>query len=293
MNESLTSQLSDAFGIPTCTWSQQYQKATGFFLVDEAKQADGQISSYNTCFRFLIKSLLATDHAYPGLKSTWEYEWTEIGFWTQWKSSESSILLCMIHDKGKLGIWNEMRKLLRDVQTIPVQAGPFVWHQLVLPIISQAFDRSVWTCRDRIRELERNRPRVSSVRPQYADMHEIARHIVHISETLDMSINVLDSILQEIRNFEQTRASREQDSAFEPRAAVRLLGCQKTLLQCALGRSQALTSRLQNEINLVHCVSAINCGTMADASRHSTSAQSAIVLSLPRWLELCSKTVPQ
>lgn len=222
------------------------------------------------------------------------YEWTEIGFWTQWKPSQSSILLCMIQGKEKLSIWNDICTLLQDNQTMSVQAGPFDWHQLVLPIISQAFDQSVWICRDRIRQMEQHRPTISSVRPQYTEMHETARHNVHISETLDMSINVLTSISQEIHTFGQTQVCREQALAFDQRASLRLLSCQKTLLQCALGRSQALASRLQNEINLVSCyVAANNWRIMTDANRRSTLAQNVIVLSLSRWPGLCNKIARQ
>ena len=66
-----------------------------------------------------------------------------------------------------------------------------------------------------------------------------------------MSINVLAGISREIRDFERTRICREQGLAFDQSKPLRLLDCQRTLLECALGRSQALMSRLQNEINLV------------------------------------------
>jgi hypothetical protein len=253
LDDSLQSKLSSAFGIPTCTWTQQYRKATGYFLADEVEQSDGWVSSCNTSFRFLIKSVIAEDQTYPGLKPTPAYEWTEIGFWTQWKPSHSSVLLCMIQDGGNFGIWDDICQSLQNHKATLAIAEPFDWHRIVIPIITQAFDRSVWLCRDRIRQLERNRPAISSARPQYAEMHEIARHTRHISETLSMSINVLEGISREIRGFEQTRICREWGLAFDRTKPLRLLNGQKTLLECALGRSQALTSRLQKEINLVNC----------------------------------------
>ena len=66
-----------------------------------------------------------------------------------------------------------------------------------------------------------------------------------------MSINILAGVSREIRNFERTRICREQGLAFDQSKPLRLLDCQRTLLECGLGRSQALMSRLQNEINLV------------------------------------------
>jgi hypothetical protein len=252
LDDALLGELSCAFGIPACTWTQQYRKATGYFLAHELEQLDGQVSSYNTSFRFLIKSVIAEDLTYPGMKPRPTYGWTETGFWTQWKPSHSSVLLCMIQDEETLGIWDDICKSMQDGKAKLAMAGPFDWHRFVLPVITQAFDESVWKCRDHIRQLERHRPTISSARPQYADMHEIARHSINISEALSMSLNVLAGMSREIQNFERTRICLEQGFAFDHTKPSRFLECQRTLLECAHGRSQALTSRLQNEINLVN-----------------------------------------
>jgi len=56
-----------------------------------------------------------------------------------------------------------------------------------------------------------------------------------------MSIEVVDNILEDIQELGEGAANTPS----------RVLKCQRTLLRCELGRSQALESRLRNEIDLV------------------------------------------
>lgn len=236
--------LSRGFDIPHRTWEPQYQEATGYFLADEVNDSSDALQSYVTSFRFLIKSLTA---------GFGNYAWTEIGVWTQWKPLHSTIILCAIAGPDHNELWSNICQALR----VPVAVGmnrPLDWHVFLVPHVSRKYDQSVWSCRDVIRKLEKNRPDVHSGRPLYTSMFEMARHANHISEVLTMSITVLENMIDEIPRLQ--RAALQSNGIEVDHIAVnRSLSCQKTLLQCSYGRSQALTVRIQNEINLVRFVS--------------------------------------
>jgi len=136
--------------------------------------------------------------------------------------------------------------MLKDSR-VRIPSHPFGWHAFVLPHVSSVLDQSVWSCRDVIRHIEHHRPDVHSKRPNYVVMHEVARQATHITEVL--AIKVLESIGEEMSDCRQM--SSQSSSKSEWASAFRNLRCQKTLLECAHGRSSALTGRLQNEMNLV------------------------------------------
>jgi len=236
------------------TWLHQYQKATGFFLANEGEQADGT-KTYNTAFRFLLKHVASDQPKSKSLDFTVEYSWTEIGIWTQWKPSHSSVMLCTVDNSDLAFFWRDLCQTLQEPQAVRA-SYPFDWHVSVLPHITTAFDRSVWACRDIIRYMEHHRPSPQSMRPNYPVMHELARHTVHISENLAMSIKVCNSLEQEMLDCRQSTSMSLPAAQSDWTRAFRIIRGQRTLLECAQERSHALTARLQNEINLVgHLVS--------------------------------------
>lgn len=129
---------------------------------------------------------------------------------------------------------------------------PFDWHAFVVQQVSAAFDKAVWKCRDAIREMEKQRPDTFSKRPRHSDMHDLARHTIHITETISMAITVVDAIFQEGMAMSEVSVTNASASAgVHCLDTNQELKCQITLLRCAHERSQALTYRLQNEMSLV------------------------------------------
>ncbi|KAK0935884.1 hypothetical protein LTR29_012506 [Friedmanniomyces endolithicus] len=270
--------LCTAFEMPPCTWLHQYQKATGFFLAQEGEQA-GERTTYTTAFRFLLKHVTRNQSKSSSVSLTVGYSWTEIGIWTQWKPSHSSVMLCTVDNNDQAGVWKDICRTLQDPQATGA-SRPSDWHAFVLPYITAAFDRSVWACRDVVRHMEHHRPTAQSPRPDYPIMHELARHSVHISENLAMSIKVCDSIEQEISDRQRSTPLSGPAMQSAQTQALRTIRSQKTLLECAHGRSDALTARLQNEMNLVFHIggerdSAI-AAQMAQSMKQDSAAMKAI-----------------
>ena len=99
--------------------------------------------------------------------------------------------------------------------------------------------------------LFRSRPHtIPTHRPQFQCMHEIARHVLHIVEVLEMSVTVIENMINEVERFERAADAAKMDDV-DCTKIFGILRCQKTLLECSYGRAKALNERLQNEINLV------------------------------------------
>ena len=82
-------------------------------------------------------------------------------------------------------------------------------------------------------------------------MHEIARHVIHIAETLMMAKETLAGLIQEYEAFLDENTPRPTELVVHSNQLKRSLRSQSTFLSCLHLRSEALKERLQNEINLV------------------------------------------
>lgn len=240
--------------MPVSTWERQYAKATGFFSSRlDPRNTKGSIC-HSSSFRFLIKTP-EKGQTVPGRhESEITYGWTEIGLWTQWCQGHSSVLLCRISGPAEGSLRESIKASLREHPTPFPDSCPHSWHGFVIPHISRAFHIAVWKCRDLIRTVETTRPDVHKPRADYATLHELSRHAAHSSETISMAVTVLNSTADDLLAVQKSLQGEEAVY----RRVFEELNCQRTLLHCEHGRSQALESRLRNEIDLVR-FSACSC----------------------------------
>lgn len=112
-------------------------------------------------------------------------------------------------------------------------------------------DRSVWAIRDHVRDIEKSKTGpVSPGHPEteYRLIHDIARHAIHVTETLDVLAGNLDHTLRQHTNYTATRANDARSAADEDiHARLEVLHSYITSMR---HRSLANEKRLQNEIQL-------------------------------------------
>lgn len=94
-----------------------------------------------------------------------------------------------------------------------------------------------------------------SLETDYFLLHEIARHGLHVSETLSVAIRSLHAVQ---RHHEQFRAEGDLDRSKNGRRDWDKIGSrfefQLGILQGLLQRSEANNARIQNEITLVSLI---------------------------------------
>ncbi|KAF2719093.1 hypothetical protein K431DRAFT_287120 [Polychaeton citri CBS 116435] len=264
-----THKLSQAFNIPSFFWNSVSQESSGLFWFGESgspDSSDGMCSS--TMVHFQVKHKIVNPDR-PGRFAV-THRWDKLMFFNFWRSPQCSLLLCFdlqpdMRDRA-------VSRLCHSSTPLPADTA-FSIQPLLLELVVKNFDRSVWSWRDAVREIELNRP-VSGVQggKGYEHMHEIARHAIHCSEMLGVALTVSENLINEVNSY------RVQSS--EVRSIVGDLRFSRALLVSLHFLSKALEGRLQNEINLVFHLNArydsFIAGHVAVAARKDGQTMKAI-----------------
>ncbi|KAK7191834.1 vegetative incompatibility protein HET-E-1 [Paraphaeosphaeria sporulosa] len=170
------------------------------------------------------------------------WEWYEMGFFASWTPSGSITLLC----------FDLPVTLEKDIQSMFCSQGvsrwcPYAVFSLVSDALLRLYDDSVWTVRNHISQWEARR----SQEADYILLHEIARHGIHISETLSVAIRSLDAMQHHHAKFRTYNDLVRSKKGCENWDRVGThFEFQLRFLQGLFQRSEANNARIQNEITL-------------------------------------------
>lgn len=180
-----------------------------------------------------------------------DYHWHKLNVFTRWFASKSTTVLLLFdapHDlveRLKTALQSPMR---------PGQHKDAFW--VYIPLIEEIIrlqDKSVWFIRNRVREMEKQEAAKEWERPKakYRSRHDVARHSIHVSETLDIAINTINGIISQHKDFVADFFSPNDKIVKHASKVVhqRLLSHQN-MIECLKSRSTSNKSRLLNEINL-------------------------------------------
>ena len=104
-----------------------------------------------------------------------------------------------------------------------------------------------------IDKLSTSQNRVAAIppNPNYFQLHELGRHLVHSSEAIDVALNSFRSLILQHESFMTEHAPKSSESRITFLRTHELLNFQLTILSSLGYRSLALQARLRNEIDLV------------------------------------------
>jgi hypothetical protein len=148
----------------------------------------------------------------------------------------------------------EARKQLKDKLSSWRPSQIDSWHGLFLGAVRDLYDQSVWSLRHCIRDSELTRSALSTsdeFQPDFLHLHEIARHVIHSNECLDVAIDTIERIFKDFKR----RSQAESDGTLN--FLSRISALEKDLIGIKR-RSGSLQERLQNEINLVSNVASFS-----------------------------------
>lgn len=238
----LRRDLSSCYQIPACFWTDFCQEASGFFGCQDGWDRRQQVKCHSTWFRFLIKQ---TKRENPSTDPS--YVWDKIGFFTNWLSADQQVILCF-------DLPSTLQSRLQS--TLPSNSenfslnDPYSLHATIVEEVSATFNNSVWSLRDLVRMVEKNRLPTLSPKPDYPYLHELARHIIHSTETLNVAIETVDGMIGQHEQFCKDRLLGSTLQTVFSNQTRQDLNFQCKLFKTLKSRSQALGDRLQNEINL-------------------------------------------
>ncbi|EAW12870.1 uncharacterized protein ACLA_013010 [Aspergillus clavatus NRRL 1] len=175
-----------------------------------------------------------------------EYEWFQPAVFVQWLPQKHQQLVFFLNlPKPVKEYLEEHRPLARNSR-----GNPYVWHTVFAQAIIEDYDKSIWSLRDLVRHIEKARNFPHPPALNFPNLHDIARHIFHSNETLNVAAQILESLIAEQKSFQKeypalvkgNRGSWSQNGQRAKRV--------KRQLQSLAFRSQSLGERLHNEINL-------------------------------------------
>ncbi|PKY01066.1 hypothetical protein P168DRAFT_58687 [Aspergillus campestris IBT 28561] len=130
--------------------------------------------------------------------------------------------------------------------------NPYMWHGLFATAVLSMYKQSFWYLRDIVRDVEKARNLEKPTAPDFHNLHDIARHIFHSTETLQVAEATLTSLRDELSRWRDEHpdlvSGLMRGSWMQTQQRVVFAARE---INSARIRSQSLTDRLQNEINLV------------------------------------------
>ena len=202
------------------------------------------------------------------------YRWVKFNFITSWIALTRQMTIVIL--EGPRDFEESMQQLVSNGLGKQKLEDPFWPFELALDKVVCFFDRSVWAIRDQIRFLEQTvMPVKEKPKPDYRRLHDLARHAIHVCESLDVSTNTVDTITRHYEDILQAD-SGGRDEYWSNNTHRRLRFFSNIL--CSLkSRSESNRQRLLNEIQLaIHTVSQYDSGVSVEITQSDSSAMKSV-----------------
>ncbi|KAK6332978.1 hypothetical protein TWF718_010805 [Orbilia javanica] len=236
--------LQEFYAAPSEIWTKVHWESNGYYGCRDGRDTD--IDRHDTWFRFLIKQLFEK----PGKKfpEEYEYSWDKLGFFTTWKKSGRKSMLCLdCPDDLIKGMKGSLDKANRDHFIVE----PYAFHQIAIREIVNLYDKSIWRIRDVVRTVEKTRPKARKPEVDYDHLHEAARHVIHSTETLLVSTQLLEQMMQRHRDRMNWLSNAPEEEKLYMREVGDNLMFYHGMIHAFKCRSESMQERHQNEIQLV------------------------------------------
>ncbi|KAI1121220.1 hypothetical protein F5Y10DRAFT_256733 [Nemania abortiva] len=234
--KSCRTHFIDEFQMPESWWSDSSRKSNGYFGYHATDQHT------NTWAYFETKHLDGGD----------DYHWDKLNVFIRWnKSTHQTIVLSFDTPKTVVSRFKELLAT-PDPSTLKF---PFWFYPHLLNELARLQERAVWAVRDKVRAVEKKPPPEGRPKPDYRHLHDVARHAIHVSETLDVAAQTIERIL---RRHKDLMGSTPEDGQQAVHSEIQFFESFISSLRC---RSASNDKRMANEIQL-----AFNTVAQHDAS---------------------------
>lgn len=164
-----------------------------------------------------------------------------MGFFVHWRLPQTTTVCFDTPEKlqGLLGSALQHKGSNIDI------ADPYSLVSTLIDQVIALYDESVWSTRNHVCAAEASR----HGEPDYTLLHEMARHMIHVSETLAVASESMEGLRKQHEDFviKQSRSKTLWNSTQDH------LQFQTRIFRSPLLRSESNKARLQNEITLVMC----------------------------------------
>ncbi|KAI0096404.1 hypothetical protein GGR51DRAFT_31027 [Nemania sp. FL0031] len=222
----------NGFQMPKSWWSDSSRKSNGYFgchVTDDYT---------NTWAYFETKQL----------KTGAEYRWYKLNVFVRWnKSPQQTIVLAFDTPEEVI---SRLRESVATPDTSLLQF-PFWFYPHMLNELARLQESAVWGIRDQVRAVEKEPLPEGRPQPNYRHLHDIARHAIHVSETLDVAAQTIERMLsrhKELMRLLPGEVTHPNVGAHAIHSEMQFFESFISSLRC---RSTSNDKRMANEIQLV------------------------------------------
>lgn len=177
-----------------------------------------------------------------------DYQWIKINIFTRWLYSTGQTGILVFNQKAELP--SPLSNLDPEINQLK---NPFWVYIHILEEVARLEESAVWAIRGHIRPLETSVKRPGRPQPDYRKLHDLARHAIHVTETLDAGLQTLEHILRQHGARIDPSCTNAWGRKHSP-DIWQAIHSRLAFLQCYLSglrhRSISNEKRLQNEIQL-------------------------------------------
>ncbi|KAJ9271874.1 hypothetical protein DTO212C5_1955 [Paecilomyces variotii] len=174
------------------------------------------------------------------------YDWSQVAVLVQFEPATGRQTVFF------LDLPADRESQLRESIDSTFEGNPYIWHALFMEQAKELYDKAIWSVRHLVRDVEKGRNRKPPIVLDFPDLHDIARHISHVNEILQVAEHTAQRIVHE----QATWITWREKTDVSQRDRMRWIQNQQDLLffakeiHCLKTRSRSLAERMQNEINL-------------------------------------------
>ncbi|KAI3321415.1 hypothetical protein HD806DRAFT_502519 [Xylariaceae sp. AK1471] len=234
----------DAFQMPKPWWSDYSRKSNGYFGC-QATHVHNSLD-LSTWAYFEVKQL----------EEGAQYRWYKLNMFVRYTRGLSSTnqTTVLAFDTPEI-IAPRFLELLATPDLNCLQ-DPFWFYTCLLSELARLQESAVWAIRNRVRAVEKVISPRGRPEPDYRHLHDIARHAIHVSETLDVAVQTIQRMV--VRHEDLMRSTIYGDASQEVHSQLQFFQSFISSLRC---RSNSNEKRMSNEIQL-----AFNIVAQHDAS---------------------------
>lgn len=211
-------------------------------------------------------------HGPRSIKHGWE--WYEMGFFVHWTPPYSTTLLCFDLPGHMKASFQSALSSSMDNNDL---SDPYSIFSIVLFELLSIYNDSVWSMRNHICDVEATRaPDLN-----YPLLHEIARHAIHVNETLSVALESIKTLQQQHQDY----SAQHFQGHNRWNRIHNQFHFQLRFLHGLLLRSESNKARIQNEITLAFHMAAqrdskVQVRIGEDAKKETTAMKALAVVTM-------------
>ncbi|KAI1330407.1 hypothetical protein F5Y16DRAFT_363054 [Xylariaceae sp. FL0255] len=254
--ERCRTSLVKAFGMPEYWWTDWCQNSNGYHSSETTRDEAG-MTGFNTWVYFETKEASESEKEYDKTISKpvaqVKYHWFKINVFMHYIPSTKQTFIVMFDmDKAVIDRLIDLIVLLPNTSNSPSETSdrdPFWVYAKIAGELVRLQDTAVWHIRNLVRNREKELKETGRrPQPNYRALHDIARHAIHVSETLDVATETVAGLITQHEEFR-----KQQEEGGDHNNYSRIHGellFHNSMLNSLKHRAASNKARLENEIHL-------------------------------------------